>query len=76
MFGEGVLSQNRQVSHRLNTGIIRNVVPQPQSDEPIVISDDDSNDDLEVIHVECFQMYFIEIFIHDFLLFYLYTNIP
>ncbi|KAL5241794.1 hypothetical protein ACI65C_009204 [Semiaphis heraclei] len=45
MFGDGVLSQDRQVSQRLNAGIIRNAVPRPQINEPIVISDDDSSDD-------------------------------
>lgn len=64
MFGDGVLSQDRQVSQRLNAGIIRNAVPRPQINEPIVISDDDSSDDddLQVIHVECFQVYVMEIF--------------
>jgi len=68
MFGDGVLSQDRQVSQRLNAGIIRNVVPRPQLDEPIVISDDDSSDDLQVIHVECFQVYVIEIFANGFII--------
>jgi len=63
VYGEETLSQNRGTSQRINIPITRNV-PQPISDEPILISDDSNDSSIQVIHFGCFQVYAIKISIH------------
>ncbi|XP_022178090.1 PHD finger protein 7-like isoform X2 [Myzus persicae] len=48
VYGEEALSQNRGTSQRLNIPIIRNV-PQPISDDPILISDESNDSSIQIV---------------------------